>query len=82
VLEAMCRGIPVICSDSGSLPEIAGGAALLHNPRDARQLAAHITRLWNDPAERAALGERGMRRAAQFSWDLAAQQTLMVYRQA
>ncbi len=82
VLEAMCRGIPVICSDSGSLPEIAGGVALLHNPRDAQQLAKSITRLWNDPAERTTLGERGMRRAAQFSWDLAAQQTLMVYRQA
>ena len=51
-LEAMSRGTPVICSTGGSLPEIVGDAALLHNPTDAVQLASLITKLWNDEALR------------------------------
>ena len=82
VLEAMQRGVPVICSDSGALPEVVGDAALLHAPRDAATLAAHIQTLWNDAVARAVLGERGRARAAEFSWQRAAHETCMVYRQA
>ncbi|MCX6017705.1 MAG: glycosyltransferase family 1 protein [Chloroflexi bacterium] len=80
VLEAMQRGVPVICSDSGALPEVVADAALLHAPRDAEALAAHIMVLWKDAAARAALGERGRARAAEFSWRRAAHETCMVYR--
>jgi glycosyltransferase involved in cell wall biosynthesis len=82
VLEAMQRGVPVICSDSGALPEVVGDAALRHAPRDVDGLAAHMAVLWSDPAARAALSERGRARAAQFSWRRAAQETRMVYRLA
>lgn len=82
VLEAMQRGTPVVCSDSGALPEVAGDAALFHAPGDAAQAAAHIERVWRDDALHAEYAVRGRARAAQFSWDAAARETLMVYRQA
>jgi len=82
VLEAMQRGVPVVCSASGALPEVVGDAALLHAPRDADALASQMAALWNDPAARAELSRRGRARAAQFSWRTAAQETRMVYRLA
>jgi glycosyltransferase involved in cell wall biosynthesis len=80
VLEAMTRGVPVVCSNSSSLKEIAGEAALLHDPLDVDALAGHLARVWADAALCAALSARGLARAAQFSWQRAAQQTLDVYR--
>ncbi len=82
VLEAMARGTPVVCSDSGALPEIAGGAALLHDPADEAQLAQHIETLWFDDAAHWAWSARGLTRARMFSWERAAQETALVYRQA
>lgn len=82
VLEAMQRGVPVVCSASGALPEVVGDAALLHAPRDADALASQMAALWNDPAARAELSRRGRARAAQFSWRAAARETRMVYRLA
>lgn len=82
VLEAMLRGTPVVCSTAGALPEIAGDAALLHDPLDAAELARLIQRLWSDDALREDYAQRGMRRAQQFSWDIAARETWQVYREA
>lgn len=81
-LEAMQRGVPVICSNAGSLPEIVGDAALLHDPLDAAMLARHIERVWRDTDLRADLTTRGIARAAQFSWQRAAVETLAVYQKA
>jgi glycosyltransferase involved in cell wall biosynthesis len=78
-LEAMARGTPVICSTGGSLPEVVGDAALLHEPTDVAQLASHITNLWNDEALRRDYAQRGQQRASQFTWAKAAQQTLRIY---
>ena len=68
VLEAMWCDCPVVCSDATSLPEIAGDAALLVDPRSPEQMAAALARLLGDDGLRAALRARGRRRAPQFSW--------------
>ncbi|HQZ22934.1 MAG TPA: glycosyltransferase family 1 protein [Thermoflexales bacterium] len=80
VLEAMTRGVPVVCSNSSSLKEIAGDAALLHDPCDVDALASQLARAWADDALCAGLSARGRARAAQFSWQIAAEQTLEMYR--
>lgn len=82
VLEAMTRGVPVVCSNAGSLPEIAGDAALMHDPLDAAALARLIGVVWGSGAVRADYGRRGMQRAENFSWTGAAQATWRVYQAA
>ncbi len=79
VLEAMQRGAPVICSNAGALPEVAGEAALFHDPLDADALAGLLRRVWRDDALRARLTRLGLARARQFSWQQAAQATWRVY---
>jgi glycosyltransferase involved in cell wall biosynthesis len=80
VLEAMACGAPVICSNMSSLPEIAGDAALLVNPRGVGEIAAAIERVIGDANLRAELRAKGLARAAQFSWERAARETSQVYR--
>jgi glycosyltransferase involved in cell wall biosynthesis len=79
VLEAMARGVPTIVSDSSSLPEVAGPAALRVDPRSVRGLAAAIERVLTDRDEAAELAEAGRERAALFSWDQTARMTLRAY---
>jgi len=78
VLEAMACGAPVICSNTSSLPEIAGDAALLVDPADTAALAAAITRLLSDAELRAALVAKGYEQVKNFSWAKAARATLEV----
>lgn len=78
-LEAMACGAPVICSRAGSLPEVAGDAALLVDPDDPQALAAAIDQVFADSTLRANLRAAGLERAASFSWQRAAQETLAVY---
>jgi len=78
VLEAMACGAPVLASDSSSLPEVAGDAALLVDPTDVGAIAAGLARLAHDASLRADLRARGLARAAQFTWDRCAAQTLEV----
>ncbi len=82
VLEAMSRGTPVICSRTGSLPEIAGEAAVLVDPLDRPQLAQHMSHMWTDNGLHADYRARGLQRAAQFSWERAARETMAVYQSA
>jgi glycosyltransferase involved in cell wall biosynthesis len=77
VLEAMVRGVPVACSDVPSLRETAGGAAALFDPRDVDAIAAG---LHDALGRRDALAAAGRARAAAFSWDRAAEETVAVYR--
>ncbi len=79
VLEAMACGTPTIISDRGSLPEIAGGAALIVDPDDHVELANAIERLLCDAALHTELRQRGLERAAEFSWIRCARETLAVY---
>ncbi|WP_447973265.1 glycosyltransferase family 4 protein [Nitrospira sp. Kam-Ns4a] len=80
VLEAMACGCPVISSNASSLPEVAGDAALLVDPSDTEGFAKAIERVLSDPALRRDLRERGLGRAAQFTWDRTARETVAVYR--
>jgi glycosyltransferase involved in cell wall biosynthesis len=81
VLEAMACGVPVVTADSSSLPEIAGdGAGLLVNADDVGALADALEQLILDEALRARLRQKGLERAAQFTWEAAAARQLDVYR--
>jgi glycosyltransferase involved in cell wall biosynthesis len=83
VLEAMARGVPVACSNASSLPEVAGDAALMFDPRDQRAIAATIeTLLSQDDAQRARMVAAGVAQAERFSWQRAARATLACYERA
>ena len=82
VLEAMACGCPVICADNSSLPEVAGGAAELVNATDVDGLAAAMVKVASDQTHRDGLVTRGLARAATFSWERCADETLAVYRAA
>lgn len=80
VLEAMACGTPVISSDSSSLPEVAGGAAVLFPPNQPDKLESELRRVLSDPQLRADLIGRGLARASEFSWAASAARHLEVYR--
>lgn len=80
VLEAMACGAPVVCSNTSSLPEVAGDAALLVDPLDVSALADALARVLQDAALREQMRARGLAQAARFSWARAAAETLAVYR--
>lgn len=82
VLEAMRCGTPVITSNTSSLPEVAGDAALLVDPRDVAAIAAAIGRVVDDERLRADLLRRGFQQAEAFTWERAAAQTLHVLERA
>jgi glycosyltransferase involved in cell wall biosynthesis len=81
VLEAMACGTPVVCSRRASLPEVAGDAALLVDPENIDELTHAIQTILHDPAQAATLRRKGLARAAGFSWDRTARNTLRVYQQ-
>ena len=68
VIEAMSCGLPVACSNSTSLPEVAGGAAILFNPADVTDMAGVLEKLVFDHGLRATLAVAGPKRAAVFTW--------------
>ncbi len=76
----MRLGCPVVCSDTSSMPEVAGDAAALVPPRDVDALRDALERVAGDGRYAAAMRARGRARAASFSWDRCAAETLAVYR--
>lgn len=76
VLEAMAAGAPVLTSDRSSLPEVAGGAALLVSPMDIDDIASGLLRLLEDEQLRTRLVQEGHRQAARYSWSSAARDLL------
>ncbi len=78
-LEAMACGTPTIVSNISSLPEVVSDAALLVDPENSEEIAVAMQRLLTEPALHAELSEKGIKRAACFSWELAARSTLDVY---
>jgi glycosyltransferase involved in cell wall biosynthesis len=81
-LEAMACGTPVLAADASSLPEVVGGAGELFAPGDSALLARRIAEITAAPERCAAMRERGLARAADFSWDRTARRVLEVYREA
>jgi glycosyltransferase involved in cell wall biosynthesis len=78
-LEAMACGTPVVASNVSAVPEVVGDAALQVSPLDVGALADAMERLLRDERLRADLRERGLKRAAEFSWEKAARRTAEVY---
>jgi glycosyltransferase involved in cell wall biosynthesis len=81
ILEAMTCGAPVIASNRGAIPEVAGGAAWLMDADDDETLARDLVKLLTRPGEGQRLRELGFQRARQFSWSHTARQTLDTYQQ-
>ncbi len=79
ILEAMACGCPVVTSDTSSMPEIAGGAAILCDPTDPASIAEALVAGLAPDRDR--LRDMGFRRAGQFTWAAAAASTLDVYRE-
>jgi len=79
VLEAMACGVPVITSRGSSLEEVAGNAAVLIDPLDTHSLTAAMGSVLHDRQLRTNLSQAGLKRAAQFSNEATARQTIAVY---
>ena len=78
----MAMAVPVICSNTSSLPEVTGDAALGVNPMSVREIASAIQTVAADAGLAGRLAERGPARAERFSWDETARLTLQVYEKA
>ena len=78
-LEAMACGTPAVVSDISSLPEVVGDAAVLVDPLSVEALTSAMLRLIDSRSARQALKQRGLARAAMFTWERAAQKMLHLY---
>jgi len=81
VLEAFASGTPVIVSNRASLPEVAGNAAPTFEAESAEDLSEKIYALLSNPDRLKDYRERGLRRAAEFSWRRMGQETANIYRE-
>jgi glycosyltransferase involved in cell wall biosynthesis len=79
LLEAMAAGAPIVTSTASALPEVAGDAALLVNPRDTEALAGALKQLGDDRELGQELAGRGKARVREFRWEKAVRQTWAVY---
>lgn len=82
VVEAMACGTPVIAADTSSIPEAAGNAAILFDPRDPDELADRMAAVLYDANLAATMQEQGLRHARRFSWEHAGLEIAAVYRKA
>lgn len=79
VIEAMRDGVPVVCADAASLPEVAGGAALLVDPMDEVDIADALYKVVTDEALSAEMIKKGVENAKRFSWQDAARKLCDLY---
>ena len=80
-LEALACGVPVVASDTSSLPEVVGDAGVLVAPDDADGVAQALIRLLGDEAYHKEMQQRAVCQAARFSWAATVQETMRIYRQ-
>ncbi len=80
-LEAMACGVPVLCANTSSLPEVVGDAALMVDPANIDAIAAELRQLLEHASLRADLRGRGLQQASTFTWQRTAAQTLQAYRE-
>jgi len=80
ILEAMACGTPVITSNTSSMPEVAGNAAILIDPFDPQTIADAILTLENNVQLRENLIDKGLLRAQQFSWSKTAKMVMKIYK--
>jgi glycosyltransferase involved in cell wall biosynthesis len=79
ILEAMACGTPVITTNSSSIPEVVGDAAIMVDPHDPDGLADAMDEVLSKEELRFELRRKGLERARSFSWEKTARQTLNVY---
>ena len=80
-LEAMAHGTPVVTSNTSSLPEVAGNAALLVNPENVFEIRRALQRALLDPVLRERMKQRGYEQAQRFSWTNSVARILEIYRE-
>ncbi len=81
-LEALACGIPVVASNTSSIPEVTGNAALPIDPTDPADMAEKIFELWHSAETKDSLREKGLERVKQFSWAETAKKFLDLYEKA
>jgi glycosyltransferase involved in cell wall biosynthesis len=81
-LEAMQCGIPVITSNTSSLPEVVGDAGIVVSPTDANALCHYILEIYNKPSLRESMSLKSIEQAKQFSWEKCTQKTINAYKTA
>jgi glycosyltransferase involved in cell wall biosynthesis len=82
ILEAMDRGLPVVCARASAIPEVAGDAVLYFDPESSEELASAVGQILCDDGLAPRLAAAGRRRAAEFSWRRVAEETLEIYERA
>jgi glycosyltransferase involved in cell wall biosynthesis len=82
VVEAMQAGVPVLCSDNTSMPEVAGDAALYFDPLQPEQMGMQLSRIFKDEQERGRMILRGLERSKAFNWDDAARRVREIMSEA
>ncbi|MCS4294630.1 alpha-1,3-rhamnosyl/mannosyltransferase [Comamonas sp. BIGb0152] len=80
IVEAMASGTPVLTSNTSCMPEVAGGAAYLVNPRDVDDIRHGLEHCLSDEGWQVNAQAKGLARAAQLSWDRCASETIAVYK--
>ncbi len=78
VLEAMSYGVPVVCSNNSSLPEVAGKAALLVDPYNIKEIAMAMNKVFSDADLREEMVKKGFENVKRFSWEKCARETIDV----
>lgn len=78
-LEAMACGCPIITSNTGALPEVAGNAGITINPLDADEIAKSILKIKNNPRLIQEMRKKSIEHAKKFTWEKCAKETLEVY---
>lgn len=78
VLEALASGVAVVCSNSSSLPEVGGDAAIYFDPKSVDALTVKIQKILQDNQLRSSLREKGFIQARKFDWKITAQKTLAI----